>query len=52
MFSRSINDTSRVARMMTVGDATTWSVNYDCYSNDFRGIIYNCNMFIIQATGA
>ncbi len=26
MFARSINDISRVVRMMIIGDATTWSV--------------------------
>jgi hypothetical protein len=41
MFSRSVNDTSRVIRMMIVGDATTWSVN----SDDTRGVIYNHKIF-------
>jgi hypothetical protein len=47
MFSRSINDTSRVIRMMIVGDATTWSVT----SDNSRGVICDPNVFIIQATG-
>jgi hypothetical protein len=47
MLSKSINDTSRIIRMMIVGDATTWSVT----SDDSRGVIYNCNIFIIEATG-
>jgi len=45
--SRSINDTSRVISMMIVSDATIWSV-----TNDSRVVIYNLNMFIIQAIGA
>jgi len=32
--------------MMIVGDATTWSITAD----DFRGVIYNGNIFIIDAT--
>ncbi len=51
MFSRSlivdsgsINDTFRVIRM--ISDATIWSV-----TNDSRVVIYNRNMFIIQAIG-
>ncbi len=40
MFARSINDNSRVVRMMIVGDATTWSV-----------IIESTFMLIIHATG-
>ncbi len=47
MFSMAINDTSRVVRIMLIGDATTWSVT----SDNSRGVIYNCNVFIIQATG-
>jgi hypothetical protein len=41
--SRTIHDTSRVVRMMIVSDATT----YYCHA---RGIIYDCNILIIQAT--
>ncbi len=43
MFSRSINDNSKVI----AGDATTWSVTFD----NSRGVIYDRNIFIIQATG-
>jgi hypothetical protein len=46
MFSRSVKDTSRVIRMTIISDSTTWSVT----SDDSRGVIYNCNIFIIQAT--
>jgi hypothetical protein len=35
--------------MMMVSDATTWSITYDCHSDDSRGVIYNRNIFIIQA---
>jgi hypothetical protein len=45
--SRSITDTSRVFRMMTVSGATIWSPNY----YDSRVTIYNRNVFIVQATG-
>ncbi len=47
MFSKGLNDTSRVVRMMIVGDATTWSVT----SDDSGSAIYDCNISIIQATG-
>jgi hypothetical protein len=47
VFSRSLNDTSRVVRMTIVDDATTWSD----ISDDSRGVIYDHNIFIIQATG-
>jgi hypothetical protein len=40
MLSRSINDTSRVVRMMIVGNDTTWSVT----SDDSRGVIYDPNL--------
>ncbi len=46
MLSSSINDTSRVIRIMSVGDTTTWSITYECNSNDFSGVIYNGNVFI------
>ncbi len=46
MFSRSINDSYRTARMMIVGDATALSIPYE----DSRGVIYERNIFIIQAT--
>jgi hypothetical protein len=35
MFSRSTHGTSRVVRMMIIGDATTWSIT----SDDYRGVI-------------
>ncbi len=46
--TRSVNDTSRVVRITIVSDATNWSVNYDRHST---GVIYNYNIFIMQATG-
>jgi hypothetical protein len=46
MFSRSVNDISRVNRIMIVGDATTWSVT----SDNSRGVIYGHEIFIILAT--
>ncbi len=49
--SRSVNDTSRIIRIMIVSDATTWSITDDCHSNNSRGVIYNHNIFVIQATG-
>jgi hypothetical protein len=33
--------------MMTVGDATTWSVT----SDNSRGVIYDHNIVLIEATG-
>jgi hypothetical protein len=32
--------------MMVIGDATTWSIT----SDNSRGVIYNHNIFMIQAT--
>jgi hypothetical protein len=46
MFSRSINERYRAARMMIVGDATALSFTID----DSRGVIYERNIVIIQAT--
>jgi hypothetical protein len=46
MFSRSVNDTSRVVRMTIIDNATTWSVN----SDNFKGVTYDHNIFIIKAT--
>jgi len=51
MFSRSVNDTSGVVRLMIIGDTTTWSITYDHHSDNYRGVIYDHNTFIIQATG-
>ncbi len=45
MFSKSVNDTTRVVRMMIAGDAIPWGLT----SDDSRGVIYNCNINIIQA---
>ncbi len=45
VFSRSIKDTSGVVRMVIVVDATTWS-----FILMTTGVIYNRNIFIIQAT--
>ncbi len=47
MFSKRMNDPSRVTKMTIVGDATTWNVT----SDDSRGVIYDRNIFIIQASG-
>jgi hypothetical protein len=44
MISRSVNDPSRVIRMMIVGDTTTWSVLLTT-----RAVIYDYNIAIIQA---
>jgi hypothetical protein len=53
MFSRSLNDTFSVVRMTIVGDATTWSVILEpsCLNDDSRVVIYDRNMFMIQASG-
>jgi hypothetical protein len=48
--SRSINDTSRVIRMAFISDVTDMSITYDRHSDDSRGVIYDHNIFIIQAT--
>jgi hypothetical protein len=57
MFSRSmiddswsVDDNSRVFRMMFVSDATTWSITYHHHSEDFKGVIYDCDIFMVQAT--
>jgi hypothetical protein len=47
MFSRSVNDTSRVVRMTIIRDATSLSVT----SYDSIGFVYDPNIFIMQATG-
>jgi hypothetical protein len=36
--------------MTLIGDASTWSVTYDHISDNSRGVIYECNIFIIQTT--
>jgi hypothetical protein len=33
---------------LELSDATNWRVTYDRHTT---GVIYNCNIFIIQATG-
>jgi hypothetical protein len=48
IISRSTNDTSIVFRMTIVSETTTWSITYDCNSDDSRGVIYDHNVFIIQ----
>ncbi len=51
MLSRSVNDSTRVIRMMIISDASTWSVTYDHHSDNSRGVIYDGNILIIQASG-
>jgi hypothetical protein len=46
MLSRSLNDTSRVIKMIIIDDAMTWSVTFE----DSADVIYDRNMYIIQAT--
>jgi hypothetical protein len=64
MFSKSINDTSRVIRMTIAGDATTWSIiiessfaiiiclKYRLLENIYStGVThYSPNIFIVEAT--
>ncbi len=38
--------------MTIIGDATNWTVTYDCRSDNSRGVINDRNILIIQATGA
>ncbi len=35
-----VNETSRVIRMTIVTDAPGCGLTYDCYSDNFRGVIY------------
>ncbi len=35
---------------MTASDAPSCGITYDHHSDDSRGVIYDCNVFIIQAT--
>ena len=51
IYSQSINDTSEVIRMTILSNATTWSVTHDHLDNS-RGVIYDCNISMIQATGS
>jgi hypothetical protein len=36
---------------MTIRDAPSCGITYDRHSDDSRGVIYICNVYIIQATG-
>jgi hypothetical protein len=36
---------------MILGDATTWFFTYDHHSDNSRGVIFDRNILIIQATG-
>jgi hypothetical protein len=36
---------------MTVSDAPSYGNTYDHHSENSRGVIYNLNIFITQATG-
>jgi hypothetical protein len=37
---------------MTISVAPSCGVTYDHHSYNYIGVIYDCNIFIIQATGA
>jgi hypothetical protein len=37
---------------MTVSDAPSCGITHNCYSGNSRGVIYDRNIFIIQARGA
>ncbi len=39
------------AYLMTISDASFCGITDDHHSDDLRGAIYDCNIFIIQATG-
>ncbi len=47
MFSRNVNDTSRVVKMTIVSDATAWRSTFDCHSDNSRGVIYDRNILVI-----
>ncbi len=34
--------------MAIIGDATTRSITYDHHFNNFSGVIYNSNIFLVQ----
>jgi hypothetical protein len=36
---------------MFVSNALSCGITYDCHADDSGGVIYNCNMIIVQATG-
>jgi hypothetical protein len=42
--------TLALASITIVSDAPNCGVTYNRHSDDFKGIIYDCNMFIAQAT--
>jgi hypothetical protein len=48
--SRSVNATFRVVRMTIISDATTWSITYNSRSVYSRDVIYDRDIFMIQAT--
>jgi hypothetical protein len=35
-----VKDTSRIFRMTIVSDAPSCGINYDCHSDNSRGVIY------------
>jgi hypothetical protein len=45
--SGSINDTSRVVRMIIIRDTSTRSITYYRHSDHSRGVIYDRNILII-----
>jgi hypothetical protein len=36
---------------MTISDAPSCGITYNCHSDDSRGINYDCNICIIKAKG-
>ncbi len=36
--------------MTTVSDVPSCGITYDHYSDNSRGVIYNCNIFVVHAT--
>jgi hypothetical protein len=43
--------TTLVIRMTILGDTTTWSVTYNCHSDNTSCVIYDCNILNIQSIG-
>ncbi len=39
------------ALLMTLSDGSSCGITFDCHSDDSGGVIYNHNIFTIQATG-
>ncbi len=35
---------------MTVNDAPSCGITYGCHSDDYGGVIYDCHIYIMQAT--